>query len=98
MLEFDIPLDFVVSRTSIIHGLASWFDLDFEPAPAVRAEPDSEADIVEQAAWDFPVSAPAWPWMTAEPPLNPGPTPEPPRKGLKVTLSTGPSATRTHWQ
>jgi histone-arginine methyltransferase CARM1 len=27
--EFDIPLEFVVDRTSLLHGLACWFDVDF---------------------------------------------------------------------
>nr|KIR47994.1 histone-arginine methyltransferase CARM1 [Cryptococcus bacillisporus CA1280] len=89
LLEFTIPIDFIVSRTSLVHGLASWFDLDFQPRPA-----PGEADV----NWDFPVlpssslSSNAWQWMTQqEQPLNPGPTPRPPADGLTVTLSTGPN-------
>lgn len=74
-----------------MHGLASWFDLDFEAHDLAKGrEAPDEQDVLEQAAWDYPIAASTWPWMTAEPPLNPGPTPEPPRKGVKVTLSTGP--------
>lgn len=87
--EFTISIDFIVSRTSLVHGLASWFDLDFQPRPA-----PGEADV----NWDFPVlpswslSSNAWQWMTPEEqPLNPGPTPRPPADGLTVTLSTGPN-------
>ncbi|WVO20221.1 uncharacterized protein IAS62_001514 [Cryptococcus decagattii] len=94
--EFTISIDFIVSRTSLVHGLASWFDLDFQPRPA-----PGEADV----NWDFPVlpswslSSNAWQWMTPEEqPLNPGPTPRPPADGLTVTLSTGPNVPRTHWQ
>ncbi|KIR97571.1 histone-arginine methyltransferase CARM1 [Cryptococcus deuterogattii 2001/935-1] len=89
LLEFTIPIDFIVSRTSLVHGLASWFDLDFQPRPAPREE---------DVNWDFPVvpssslSGNAWQWMTQqEQPLNPGPTPPPPADGLTVTLSTGPN-------
>lgn len=89
LLEFTIPIDFIVSRTSLVHGLASWFDLDFQPRPAPREE---------DVNWDFPVvpssslSGNAWQWMTQqEQPLNPGPTPAPPADGLTVTLSTGPN-------
>jgi histone-arginine methyltransferase CARM1 len=92
MLEFDVPIDFVAARTAIIHGLASWFDLDFEAHESAKSpEPESEQDSIDQVAWEYPVAASTWPWMAAEPPLNPGPTPEPPRKGVKVTLSTGPN-------
>lgn len=92
LLEFTIPIEFIVSRTSLVHGLASWFDLDFQPRPA----PGGEGDV----NWDFPVvpsasaslSSNAWQWMTQqEQPLNPGPTPAPPADGLTVTLSTGPN-------
>ncbi|OXB34743.1 histone-arginine methyltransferase CARM1 [Cryptococcus neoformans] len=90
LLEFTIPIDFTVSRTSLVHGLASWFDLDFQPRPA-----PAEEDV----NWNFPVAPnSAWQWMTQEQPLNPGPTPPPPADGLTVTLSTGPNVPRTHWQ
>ncbi|WWC87917.1 uncharacterized protein L201_002817 [Kwoniella dendrophila CBS 6074] len=90
LLEFSIPIDFVVHRTALIHGLASWFDLDFYP----RQIPTSE-----DPAWNYPIqSSSNWQWMTQESPLNPGPTPIPPRDGLAVKLSTGPNAARTHWQ
>ncbi|WOO80677.1 Histone-arginine methyltransferase CARMER [Vanrija pseudolonga] len=98
LLDFTVDIDFVATRTAIMHGLASWFDLDFEPAANEQQAEDTEEDLVEAEAWNFSVSNTAWPWLSADPPLNPGPTPEPPRKGLKVTLSTGPNATRTHWQ
>ncbi|KIY33270.1 histone-arginine methyltransferase CARM1 [Cryptococcus gattii E566] len=91
LLEFTIPIDFIVSRTSLVHGLASWFDLDFQPRPAPGGV---EGDV----NWDFPVvpsaslGGNAWQWMTQqEQPLNPGPTPAPPADGLTVTLSTGPN-------
>ncbi|OWZ50872.1 histone-arginine methyltransferase CARM1 [Cryptococcus neoformans A2-102-5] len=90
LLEFTIPIDFIVSRTSLVHGLASWFDLDFQPRPAPAEE---------EVNWNFPVAPnSAWQWMTQEQPLNPGPTPPPPADGLTVTLSTGPNVPRTHWQ
>lgn len=83
LLEFTIPIDFIVSRTSLVHGLASWFDLDFQPRPAPAEE---------EVNWNFPVAPnSAWQWMTQEQPLNPGPTPPPPADGLTVTLSTGPN-------
>lgn len=91
LLEFTIPIDFIVSRTSLVHGLASWFDVDFQPRPAPGG---GEGDV----NWDFPVvpsaslGGNAWQWMTQqEQPLNPGPTPAPPADGLTVTLSTGPN-------
>ncbi|KAE8539645.1 hypothetical protein D1P53_003579 [Cryptococcus gattii VGV] len=93
LLEFTIPIDFIVSRTSLVHGLASWFDLDFQPRPA----PGEEGDV----NWDFPVvpssslTNNAWQWMTQqEQPLNPGPAPPPPADGLTVTLSTGPNVNK----
>ncbi|OCF57897.1 histone-arginine methyltransferase CARM1 [Kwoniella mangroviensis CBS 10435] len=90
LLEFTIPVDFVVHRTALIHGLASWFDLDFYP----RQLPTSE-----DPNWNYPISSTGnWQWMSQESPLNPGPTPVPPKDGLAVKLSTGPSAARTHWQ
>ncbi|WVW80173.1 hypothetical protein I302_102150 [Kwoniella bestiolae CBS 10118] len=90
LLEFTIPVDFIVHRTALIHGLASWFDLDFYP----RQMPNSE-----DPAWNYPISSTGnWQWMSQESPLNPGPTPTPPKDGLAVKLSTGPSAARTHWQ
>lgn len=91
LLDFTVDIDFVATRTAIMHGLASWFDLDFEPADNGQQDEDTEEDLVEAEAWNFSVSNAAWPWLSADPPLNPGPTPEPPRKGLKVTLSTGPN-------
>lgn len=95
LLDFTVPIDFVASRTAIMHGLASWFDLDFEASEQDKARnggvDETPADAEAEAAWDYPVAAQVWPWMTAEPPLNPNPTPEPPRRGVKVTLSTGPS-------
>ena len=45
-------------------------------------------------AWNYSVMPQAnpWPWMNAaDNGLNPGPTPEPPAKGLEVKLSTGPN-------
>ncbi|WVR03796.1 hypothetical protein IAU60_000791 [Kwoniella sp. DSM 27419] len=90
LLEFSIPVDFVAHRTALIHGLASWFDLDFCPRPA---------PVSESSAWNYPInSASNWQWVAQESPLNPGPTPLPPADGLAVTLSTGPAAARTHWQ
>ncbi|WVQ93458.1 hypothetical protein IAU59_000532 [Kwoniella sp. CBS 9459] len=90
LLEFSIAVDFVVHRTALIHGLASWFDLDFTPRPAPSTT---------NPAWDYPIMpTSSWQWMTQDPPLNPGPTPPPPADGLNVQLSTGPNAARTHWQ
>ena len=41
--------------------------------------------------------AQTWPWMPApDNGLNPGPTPQPPNRGLNVQLSTGPSG-RSNW-
>lgn len=95
LLDFTVPIDFVASRTAIMHGLGSWFDLDFEASTAGReaAGPEEAADAEAEAEWDFPVAPhQVWPWLvTAEQPLNPAPTPEPPRRGVKVTLSTGPT-------
>ncbi|KAK8861606.1 hypothetical protein IAR55_002429 [Kwoniella newhampshirensis] len=90
LLEFTIPVDFVVHRTALVHGLASWFDLDFYPNP-----PPTTSD----PAWNYPVMpANSWQWMTQDSPLNPAPPPPAPGEGLNVKLSTGPSAPRTHWQ
>nr|ODN89259.1 histone-arginine methyltransferase CARM1 [Cryptococcus depauperatus CBS 7855] len=96
LLEFSIPMDFVVYRTSLVHGLASWFDLDFSPRPAPASQ---------DVNWNFPVApANAWQWMTQESPFNPGPTPPAPEDGISVVLSTGPDvltlanpAPKTHW-
>ncbi|EJT48358.1 protein-arginine N-methyltransferase [Trichosporon asahii var. asahii CBS 2479] len=92
LLDFEIPIEFIASRTAVMHGLASWFDLDFEPSPPNQPADETEEELVRQ--WDYPVGQASanWLWMPGELPLNPGPTPEPPRKGLKVTLSTGPNA------
>ncbi|ODN76527.1 hypothetical protein L202_05194 [Cryptococcus amylolentus CBS 6039] len=90
LLAFTTPIDFVVSRTCLVHGLASWFDLDFNP----RVPPKADG-----THWGFPVApSNAWQWMAQENPLNPGATPPPPADGLNVALSTGPDAVRTHWQ
>lgn len=95
LLDFEIPIEFVASRTAVMHGLASWFDLDFEPNPPNQPVDPTEEELVRQ--WDYPVgqASAGWLWMPGELPLNPGPTPEPPRKGLKVTLSTGPNGEST---
>ncbi|GFZ42528.1 hypothetical protein JCM24511_00244 [Saitozyma sp. JCM 24511] len=97
LLEFSVPIDYVVSRTALIHGLASWFDLDFAPNPASATGVNHPA---AEEPWEYAVTAQsaAWPWMSQETPLNPGPTPPPPPHGLEVKLSTGPDAPRTHWQ
>ncbi|RXK35882.1 histone-arginine methyltransferase CARM1 [Tremella mesenterica] len=97
LLKFSTPLDFVVTRTALIHGLASWFDLDFYPNPSSSVPP---ADSASTEGWDFPVSSsPAsWLWGTQDSALNPPPTPSAPINGLHVRLSTGPNAPRTHWQ
>nr|XP_031862897.1 uncharacterized protein CI109_001371 [Kwoniella shandongensis]KAA5529969.1 hypothetical protein CI109_001371 [Kwoniella shandongensis] len=90
LLEFTIPVDFVVQRTALVHGLASWFDLDFLPNPSATSH---------DPAWNYPIMpANSWQWMTQDSPLNPAPTPPAPKDGLNVILSTGPSAPRTHWQ
>lgn len=90
LLEFEIPIDFIAARTAVMHGLASWFDLDFEANSSNQRIDDDEEELVRQ--WDYPVGSNAsWLWMPGELPLNPGPTPDPPRKGVKVTLSTGPN-------
>lgn len=92
LLDFSVAIDFVAQRTAIMHGLASWFDLDFEASSSDRPnDGETVADMEAEQAWDFPVGG-QMPWMlSTEPPLNPNPTPEPPRRGLKVTLSTGPN-------
>nr|ADE10057.1 AdoMet-MTases [Tremella fuciformis] len=100
LLEFSVPIDFVVTRTALINGLASWFDLDFFPNPNSDPPipPNDDDDLLEQ--WNYPVNKPfnMWAVGSQEPPLNPGPTPPPPPGGLHVRLSTGPDAARTHWQ
>jgi histone-arginine methyltransferase CARM1 len=73
----------------MIRQLASWFDLDFAPNP-VSATGINEPSSVEP--WNYPVTgSAAWPWMTQETPMNPGPTPPPPPHGLELKLSTGPN-------
>ncbi|WVQ78781.1 hypothetical protein IAT38_000872 [Cryptococcus sp. DSM 104549] len=91
LLEFSIPVDFVAQRTSLVHGLASWFDLDFNPRPSPASN---------DPAWDYSVGgASSWQWIAqGQNPLNPGPTPPPPNDGVDVKLSTGPNVPRTHWQ
>ncbi|ORY22514.1 S-adenosyl-L-methionine-dependent methyltransferase [Naematelia encephala] len=98
IVNFSVPIEFVVSRTALIHGLASWFDLDFFPNPATFSPgPPEDQELLDQ--WEYNVNPPAtWPWLSVDTPLNPGPTPPPPRQGLEVKLSTGPQAPRTHWQ
>ncbi|KAK4690036.1 type I protein arginine methyltransferase, partial [Tremellales sp. Uapishka_1] len=101
LLEFTVPIDFVVARTSLLSGLASWFDLAFFPNPAaVPAVPETPEQGALVQEWNYSVNATTaqWPWLTQENPMNPGPTPVPPKDGLEVVLSTGPNATRTHWQ
>ena len=90
LASFTIPVLFLVSRTALIHGLASWFDLDFFPRDTTIPQNafDDEATL---QSWDFNVMPQnAWPWAGAETGLNPGPTPPAPERGLPVTLSTGP--------
>lgn len=92
LLDFSVPINFVASRTAIMHGLASWFDLDFDAHESTKpTDEDTEADDLEQAQWAFPVPTAGYPWLGAEQPLNPGAAPDAPRKGVKVTLSTGPN-------
>lgn len=103
-MDFSMPIDFVASRTAVMHGLASWFDLDFEAHPSTRADAEgaqnttTAADVEAAARWDEYLTLSTWPWMSTEPPLNPLEQPPPPRQGVKVVLSTGPKAPRTHWQ
>ncbi|BEJ16028.1 hypothetical protein CspHIS471_0506330 [Cutaneotrichosporon sp. HIS471] len=96
LLDFTVHLEFVATRTAVMHGLASWFDLDFEASVKDRPSDEVPGDAEAEAAWEYPVTQ-TWPW-SAEPPLNPNPTPEAPRRGVKVSMSTGPNALRTHWQ
>lgn len=95
LMDFEIPISFVASRTAVMHGLASWFDLDFEASPSAKVAP---SDPEASSQWDEYLALSAWPWMSTEPPLNPNDQPRPPSNGVKVTLSTGPNAPRTHWQ
>jgi hypothetical protein len=72
--------------------IASWFDLDFNPRETM-IPPHAVDDEATVAAWDYNVMPPAatWSWLgSADNGMNPGPTPRPPNRGLKVTLSTGP--------
>ncbi|KAL7419551.1 hypothetical protein Q5752_005462 [Cryptotrichosporon argae] len=95
LLEFSVPVDFIANRTSVMHGLASWFDLDFYPhESALPARADTADDVARAHAWDYAVVGPqpVWTWTSAgETPLNPGPTPEPGDKGVRCTLGTGPN-------
>ena len=92
LLEFSVPIDFVVTRTALINGLASWFDLDFFPNPKSDPPIPSNDDEALLEQWDYPVNKPfnMWSVGSQEVPLNPGPTPPPPPGGLHVRLSTGP--------
>jgi histone-arginine methyltransferase CARM1 len=44
--KFAIPLSFDVSQTSVVHGLAGWFDLHFLPTPAPSTEAFSHEDTL----------------------------------------------------
>lgn len=96
-MDFSIPIEFTATRTSVMHGLASWFDLDFQAHASTRGEPTDALDQQCTASWDEYLASNSWPWLSTEP-MNPNDQPPAPRHGVKVTLSTGPNAPRTHWQ
>ncbi|CAD6579793.1 MAG: hypothetical protein TREMPRED_002570 [Tremellales sp. Tagirdzhanova-0007] len=94
LYDFFVPIDLVVTRTALIHGLASWFDLDFFPNPSSIPPGTNEF----RPSWDYWNNPIHVPWRADENALNPFPPPSPPTEGLEVKLTTGPYAIRTHWQ
>ncbi|KAG5457119.1 MAG: S-adenosyl-L-methionine-dependent methyltransferase, partial [Olpidium bornovanus] len=37
--SFDVPVSWTVNYTGIVHGIAGWFDVLFEPTPCMEADP-----------------------------------------------------------
>ncbi|KAI5451602.1 hypothetical protein NCC49_001586 [Naganishia albida] len=93
--DFTLDLDWYMPKTCLIHGIASWFDLNFAPPRGTQASSDPVNDNLHRQ-WDEAASPTGiWAYDTS---MNPAELPPPPSDGLAVTLDTGPFANRTHWQ
>ncbi|GHJ88842.1 hypothetical protein NliqN6_5244 [Naganishia liquefaciens] len=93
--DFTLDLDWYMQKTCLIHGIASWFDLNFAPPRDTEASSDPVNDNLHRQ-WDE-TAYPNGVWAY-ESTLNPAELPPPPADGLAVTLDTGPFAKPTHWQ
>lgn len=43
LMHFEIPLDFEINQTAVVHGLAGWFDLHFIPPVSASASASSDS-------------------------------------------------------
>ncbi|KAL7414270.1 S-adenosyl-L-methionine-dependent methyltransferase [Mrakia frigida] len=90
--EFEIPISWVVERTSLVHGIATWFDIHFD-APTANEPHDNTAGLEwEQSIWNSQTNT------MGQPGLGTAFHPPPPPKGFSSTLPTGPHSGKTHWQ
>lgn len=57
LMRFDMPLDFEINQTAVVHGLAGWFDLHFVPpassSSASRKPSSSDANGDETMATEL---------------------------------------------
>ncbi|CED83824.1 Protein arginine N-methyltransferase CARM1 [Phaffia rhodozyma] len=92
--EFRIPISWAIERTSLMHGIATWFDIQFAAPPSTT--PNPTAELIWQASIWSPNELPG---QQAQQPIY-GPTvyPPPPANGVSTVLSTSPHAGKTHWQ
>ncbi|KAJ9105948.1 hypothetical protein QFC19_003282 [Naganishia cerealis] len=89
--EFTIDLDWYMPKTCLVHGIASWFDLNFAPPPGTQKATDPVNENLHRQ-WDE-MAAPQgiWAYDTS---MNPAELPPPPTDGLELTLDTGPYGKR----
>ncbi|CAO1631287.1 unnamed protein product [Parajaminaea phylloscopi] len=45
--RFEIPLDWTIKSTALVHGIGGWFDLHFQPSEKVAASEGADSDATD---------------------------------------------------